>query len=450
MVRRFPSLRLAPALAVVALLLSGCSLWDDLFGSNSEPPLPGTRVAVLQGNTGLTADPAVADRPVILPEPYVNESWEQEGGSPAHAMYHLELGTSPRPVWRASVGKGNSDDAMILSQPIVVGDSVYTMDARSRVTRYRQSDGGRVWEVDLTPGDDDDDDDGYFGGGVAYADGRLFVSTGFGKVFALDSSSGQTVWEQTVSAPMRSAPTVSGGRVFVVTFDNQAFALAASDGRRLWSHTGIQEATALLGTASPAVAGGTVIIPYTSGEIYALQVENGRQIWSDSLAAVRRTDPLSDIAQIRGLPVIDRGMLYVVSHAGRTVAYDLRRGARIWERDVGGTQTPWAAGEFIFMLTKDSELLCLTRDGGVIRWVTALPQFDDPEDRDDPINWHGPVLAGDRLIVAGSNGDAYSISPYTGKILGHVSLPDGAAVEPVVAKSTLYFISIDADIEAMR
>ena len=142
---------------------------------------------------------------------------------------------------------------------------------------------------------------------------------------------------------MRAAPTVSGGRVFVLTFDNQTFALAASDGRTLWTHTGIQESTNLLGTASPAVSGGTVIIPYSSGEIYALQVENGREIWSDSLAALRRTDPLADIAQIRGLPVIDRGIVYVVSHAGRTVAFDLKRGSRIWEREFGGTETPWAA-----------------------------------------------------------------------------------------------------------
>lgn len=446
MIRPLPFLRLVSTLAL-ALALSGCSLWDDMFGGSSEPPLPGTRIAVLQGNTGLEADPSVADRPIILPAPYVNESWEQPGGSAAHAMYHLEIGATPRAVWRARVGKGNADDAAILSQPIVVGDSVYTMDARSRVTRYRQSDGNKVWEVDLTPGDDED---GYFGGGVAYADGRLFVTTGFGTVFALDSGSGQVVWEQKLRTPMRSAPTVSGGRVFVVTFDNQSYALAAADGRRLWSHTGIQEATALLGTASPAVSGGTVIVPYTSGEIFALQVENGRQIWSDSLAAVRRTDPLSDIAQIRGLPVIDRGMVFVVSHAGRTVAYDLRRGIRIWEREVGGTQTPWAAGDYLYLLTNDNELLCLTREEGAIRWVSPLPQFDDPEDRDDPITWHGPVLAGDRLIVAGSNGDAYSISPYSGQILGHIRLPDGAAVEPIVAQSTLYFISDDADLEAMR
>ncbi len=435
------------ALSVAAGLLSGCGMFDGLFGSSEPPPLPGTRVAVIQGNSGLAADPTVAGERILLPEPYVNGGWEQPGGSPAHAMYHLALGDAPREIWSASIGEGNDDDAAILSQPVVVGDVVFTMDARSTVTAYRQGDGGQFWEVDL---EQENEDDGFFGGGIAYEAGRLFVNTGFGYVFALDAKNGQEIWHYDLKTPMRAAPTVSGGRVFVVTIDNQAFALAANDGRKLWDHTGIQEAANLLGTASPTVSGGTVIIPYSSGEIYALQVENGREIWSDSLAALRRTDPLADIAQIRGLPVIDRGFLYVVSHAGRTVAFDLKRGSRIWEREFGGTETPWAAGDYLYMLTNDDELVCLTRETGKVRWVTPLPQFEDPEDKSGVITWTGPVLASDRLIVAGSLGEAYAISPYTGEIIGVIELPSGAAVAPIVANNTLYFISDEADIVALR
>jgi outer membrane protein assembly factor BamB len=193
-----------------------------------------------------------------------------------------------------------------------------------------------------------------------------------------------------------------------------------------------------------------VIVAYTSGEIYALQVETGRVVWADSLAAVRRIDPLSDIAQVRGLPVIDRGLVFVVSHAGRTAAIDLRRGNRIWERDLGGTETPWAAGDFLYLVTNEAELVCLTREEGAVRWVTSLPRYLDPEDREDPITWYGPILASDRLIVAGSHGEAYAVSPYDGQIIGVIDLPSGAAVSPVLANSTLYFVSTDADIEALR
>lgn len=428
-------------------LLAGCDTLNEVFGVEQEEALPGTRIAVIQGNTGLAPDPEVAERPIVLPEPYINGGWPQAGGSTAHAMYHLALSDAPQRIWSVGIGEGNEDDAALLAQPIVVGDTVFTMDSRATIAARRQSDGGAFWEVDLTP---EDDDDGFFGGGLGFDDGTLYVTTGFGKVYALEGTSGAIKWERALPAPMRAAPTISGGRVFVVTLDNQSFALAAADGRVLWDHTGIQEPASILGTASPAVSGSVVIVPYTSGEIYALQVENGRVIWSDSLAAVRRTDPLSDIAQVRGLPVIDRGLVFIVSHAGRTAAIDIRRGSRIWEREVGGTETPWAAGEFLYLVTNEAELVCLTREEGAVRWVTALPRYQDPEDKEDIITWYGPLLASDRLIVAGSHGEAYAVSPYDGKIIGVIDLPSGAAITPVLANNTLYFVSSDADLEALR
>ena len=91
----------------------------------------------------------------------------------------------------------------------------------------------------------------------------------------------------------------------------------------------------------------------------------------------------------------------------------------------------------------------LTSDGR-IRWVRQLPRFEDPEDQLGLIHWFGPVLAGDRLILAGTNGIAVSISPYTGEILGELDLPGVPAVSPVVAGNTLYFLTESATLIALR
>jgi hypothetical protein len=60
------------------------------------------------------------------------------------------------------------------------------------------------------------------------------------------------------------------------------------------------------------------------------------------------------------------------------------------------------------------------------------------------------VLAGDRLIVLASNGEALSISPYTGQALGRIEMPDGSYIAPIVADKTLYVLTNDADLIAMR
>lgn len=434
------------AVLALGLLLAGCESVGDLFEAKEER-LPGERIAILATDRGLQPDPQIADEPVRLAEPYVNPAWTQAGGSPAHAMYHLALGDSPRRTWSADVGDGSDDDRQLLAQPLVVENVVYAMDSLSLVTAFEAASGRVIWRQDLEP---EDEDAGYFGGGIAYDNGRIFVSTGFARVFALDAASGEVLWQTPVAAPMRAAPTATDGRVFVVTLDNETVALAAEDGTTLWTHSGLQEDAGLIGGASPAVSGSTVVAPYSSGEIVGLLAENGRVLWSDSLSAVARIDPLGDIAQIRGAPVIDRGIVFAISHAGRMIAIDLRQGLRAWEAEVGGTEMPWVGGDYVFAVTNDAQLVALTRREGRVRWVLPLPRYEDPDDQEDPIQWAGPVLASDRLILAGSNGQALSVSPYTGELLGAIELPDDVRIAPVVADGALYFVTEGGSLVAYR
>jgi len=444
----FPSLscRVKRVLLPSCLLLavSACG-W---FGEEEEPPLPGQRIAILAYERGLRADPDVADVVVQLPEPYVNTDWAQAGGSAAHAMYHLSLSANPRRVWSADVGEGSGDVAQILAQPIVVADTVYTMDARSLVSAFAADSGARRWQVDL---EDEDEDAGFFGGGIsADGNGKIFAATGFARIIALDAASGEKLWIHKAPSPIRGAPAVSDGRVFAVTIDNQLLVLNAETGERLWNHVGVQETAGLVGSASPAVARNTVVVPYSSGEVMALLTDDGRQVWSENLSAIRRLDPLGDIAQVRGLPVIDRDLVFAISHAGRMLAVDLRQGARAWQAELGGVQMPWAAGDFLYLVTNDSQLVCLLRRDGRIRWVTPLPRFADPEEQEEPIRWRGPVLAGDRLVIAGSHGEVLSVSPYDGQPVGFISLGDGVAVSPVVANNSLYLVTNGGELIAYR
>ncbi|MGK4422388.1 PQQ-binding-like beta-propeller repeat protein, partial [Klebsiella pneumoniae] len=52
-----------------------------------------------------------------------------------------------------------------------------------------------------------------FGGGVAFADGKVFVSSGYRFVAALDAATGRTLWRTDTSSPVHGAPTVANGKV---------------------------------------------------------------------------------------------------------------------------------------------------------------------------------------------------------------------------------------------
>jgi outer membrane protein assembly factor BamB len=419
---------------------------DSWFGGSTKVPIPGERVAVLQQEQAIEADPRLASLAVKLPAPVLNADWPQPGGTPAHTMQHL-AGDGFAVAWRANAGSGGGRDGRISAPPIVADGHVFVMDAGTRLSAFDAARGTRQWTFDVEP---DGDSAGGFGGGVTYDRGRLYVTTGYAQVIALDAGTGKEIWRQTLTAPLRAGPTVGGGRVIAVSVDNQVHALDAATGRKQWTHTGVAEAAGIYGGASPAMDGNTVIAALSSGELFALRADNARVLWADSLSGLLRTGAVGALSDIRGLPVIDRGQVFAASHGGRMVAIDLRSGVRLWEQNFGSLYAPWVAGDFVFVTTLEAQLLCVTRRDGRVRWARTLQRYRDEKARRGPIVWTGPVLVGDKLFLVNSQGDAVVISPTNGEALSTFSLPGAVSVMPIVANKIVYVLTDDAELVALH
>ncbi len=432
------------------LALSGCESLTEpgaIFGDPIKPPLPGERISVLKHHRSLNPDPEFAEMEILLPAPSPNTDWPQAGGYANHAMHHVEINDNINRAWSADAGSGASDEVRLVGSPIVAGGRVFAMDSQSNVSAFDAKTGKRVWRTSLTPNDEDDD---HISGGLAFEAGKVYITTGFAQVISLDAKDGKILWRKMLAGPMRSAPTARGGRVFAITVDSRLYALNGTTGEELWTYSGIAEVASLLGGASPAVDSGVVVAPFSSGELVALKAENGRVLWTDSLATTRRTDVVSTLAHIRGRPIIDRGRVFAISHGGMMVSIDLRSGRRIWGKEIGGLSNPWVAGNYIFLLTNDAEVAAVSRESGSIHWVTGLPQFEDPDTKDHPIVWNGPLLASDRLLVASSIGEVYAVSPYDGRVMGKVDMPSGISVPPIIANRSVYFLANNATLVAYR
>ncbi|MGH7087461.1 MAG: PQQ-binding-like beta-propeller repeat protein [Stellaceae bacterium] len=440
-----PLSRVALVLALAGTL-GACGWIGGLF-EEAKDPLPGQRISVLSLEKPLEPDRAADRTAVRLPPPYENPAWPDAGGYPDHAMYHLALAADPKQAWDSNAGEGANDYGRVTAQPVIADGRAFTMDALDVVSAFDTKAGRRLWRFDPEPKNADDQT---YGGGIAATDGRVYLTTGYGEALALDAATGKVIWRKPLTAPSHGAPTVAEGRVFCITVENQLEVLAATDGRLLWTQSGLPESASLLGAASPAVQGPIVVVPYSSGEIFGLRVENGRVLWQDNLARARPLGGANSIADVRGQPVIDRDRVYAVSNSGLMVAIDLRTGDRIWEQEIGSTHAPWAAGDYVYVLAGDNSLVCLRRRDGKVRWVRDLPRYADPEKHANALTWTGPVLAGNRLIVVSSNGEALSISPYTGAPLGTVDFGNPVFVSPVVANNTLYVLTDAADLIALR
>lgn len=434
--------RTAVVLSMTALSIAAC----DMFAGPTKAPLQGERISVMGEDRGLEADPRLSEMQIQLPPAVDNAAWPQPGGLPTHSMQHLAA-NGFAVAWRSSIGSGSGRSGRIASPPVVADGRVFAMDAGTKLTALDAASGSRLWTFDVEP---EKDSAGGSGGGVTYDRGKLFVGTGYAQVIALDAETGKEIWRQTLTAPLRTGPTVGAGRLFATTVDNQVHALDLATGRRQWAHSGITETAGFYGGSSPAVEGAIAIAAFSSGEIFALRADNGRVLWSDSLAGALRADPVSSMADIHGLPVVDHGQVFAASNAGRVVAIDLRSGGRIWDQNFGSLSTPWLAGDFIFMVTVDAELVCITRRDGRIRWVSRLRQFRNEKEKRGRIIWTGPVLAGSKLFVANSEGEALTVSPLNGEVDSRIRLSGPVFVSPIVANHTTYVLTDDGDLVALR
>jgi outer membrane protein assembly factor BamB len=435
------------ALLAGAAFLAGCSEGTWL-GETQAPPLPGERKPVLLIEDQLSADPRLAQLNVTLPPAARNADWPQVGGVATHVMQHLDAAGALEVAWRAGIGSGAGGRTRLLAGPVVAGGRVFVVDTDGMVTAVDAAGGDRVWQ--FYP-EDVEEVDRLAGGAAAYDGGRLFAVTGNGMVFGLDAAAGTELWRRQIRAPIRSAPTVAEGRVLVPTADGQLFALDEASGELIWQHAGLFEQTGLLGGASPAVADGIVVAAYASGEVVALSLATGQQLWSESVLRPRRTLAIGTIADIVSDPVISGQRVFVAGMSGEMAALDLQRGVRDWTAEATSIQTPWVAGNFIFLLTERNELVCMVDQGGYIRWVTALPSLVDPENPDSrQIRWVGLVLVSDRLLLASSEGDLISVSPFTGEVRSTVELGDGVSVAPAVAGGTVFFLTDGAQLVAIR
>lgn len=433
--------------AALALSIAGCGV----LGGSDKPkqtPTIGKRTAILSNaENGAEVDPTISELAVLLPAATRNTAWAQPGGTASKNIGHVALGDSLSLAWRAQIA-GSSTRARLASAPVAAEGKVYSYDTSARVHAFDLASGNRIWTADLSV--DGDGKTSVFGGGVTIDGDRVYATTGVGEVAALNAADGEVIWRVKPAGPLRGSPTVAFNAAYVMTQDNQLYALSAADGAVQWSKQGTTGQAGVFGVAAPAVGQGTIVAGYSSGELNAYRYENGRELWSDALARTRITTSVATLSDIDADPIIDRSRVYALGEGGRMAAYDLKVGQRIWEINIAGITTPALAGEWLFVLTDDARMLCIARSTGKVRWIAQLQRWRDEKDKQGAISWTGPVLAGNRLIAAASDGQVAAISPNEGAINILFDVGSAVSVPPIVVDNTLIILDDSGRISAYR
>jgi outer membrane protein assembly factor BamB len=432
---------------VAVLALTACSKKTQILSGEREGIREVLQSEAARAQTDVTPENQV--RPVALPAATVNADWRQRIGSPATRTAHPALGRAPQLAWTVNIGAGDGRRVRITADPVVAQGRVFTLDAEAQVAAVSTA-GQLLWTTDLTPANDNSSNAS--GGGLAYGDGKLFVSSGFGRLTALDPATGAVVWQQELGSTGTGNPAVLDGLVYVVAGDDVAWALETDTGRIAWQLSGTPDIHNVLGGPAPAITDKYVVFAFGAGELQGAFRQGGLRLWDAQIAGERLGVASARVDDITGDPVVVGDRIYTGSHSGRMVALSLGSGNRLWTAEEGPLNPVWPAGDSVFMVTDRNELVRLSTEDGTRIWGHELPLFADrkPKRQAEIVGHFGPILAGGQLILASGDGQLRFFDPASGQLTGARNLPGGATSNPVVAGNTLYVVSKKGQLLAFR
>ncbi len=81
---------------------------------------------------------------------------------------------------------------------------------------------------------------------------------------------------------------------------------------------------------------------------------------------------IADFLSIRALPVVVNGLVYAISMGGLLVCNDVPTGRRVWERQIAGEETPYIAGDWMFVISAEQQIGAININDGRIAWITPV------------------------------------------------------------------------------
>lgn len=290
---------------------------------------------------------------------------------------------------------------------------------------------------------------------LSLADGTLFFGEWSDQLYALDATTGEERWLQSLAGSIiYSAPAVERGLVVIGTDEGEIFALDTEDGAIEWA---FQDANNI--AASPTIHDGTVFISDSRGTLYGIGLGNGTEQWryetdenTVSVAAPAVTGSLAIFGSTTfrsGLPT-DQGYLYSKDTigsidreetTGTLHAVDIESGSERWTFDVeqGVLSSPSIDRQKAYVGGFDGRVYAITIESGGQEWVFETDNviFSTPAVTDN----HAYVTSTDKHIYAVNkdSGEKDWLFPTNGRI----------TASPVVTNEAVFLHSHDQQVYAL-
>jgi len=350
---------------------------------------------------------ALACAPALKTGPQRQESgWPAYLGNQRHdAAAHETLNPDPRPLWRASMGRG------VRGSP-ALGESVVA---------------------------------------VGTADKNLVL---------VDRASGDVLWRSHLDGSVRAGPLLDEDRLYVATESQpqgRVYAIRLRDGRQLW------RAPAGSVTAPLAFDGEAIYAGTEEGQVLRLEPERGKVEWRRPLSGAVRAGPLvtpSDTlflldrqtgavraqrslpGAVLATPATDGRRVFLATTNGRIVAVDVASWSVVWDRDAGDAVygAPALVADTLFVLARDGQL-----------WLIPVDAPDNATSHTlDIVATAGPTPLASGVLVGSVSGEVLLVDPRSGAIRWRAQVAGPIEEPPLVRDRQVVVIAGRGNIHTYR
>lgn len=231
--------------------------------------------------------------------------------------------------------------------PVVDGELVYIAGYDGKVYALNTSAGAERW---IYPRQGNLHS---FVGGLAISQGKLYIGSVGGIIYALDAENGDLIWEYEIGEQLWATPAVDGDTLYIGSFDKKLYAIDTTTGEEKWQQPFEAEGPII---STPVVDGGIVYVGSFDRHIYALDAASGELIWQ--FTETEGNGENTPQKWFWASPVVYNGTIYAANTDGRVYIIDAEDGSLITVIDLGSavSSTPAVANDKVFIATEDGNI----------------------------------------------------------------------------------------------
>ena len=368
--------------SVLLLLISGCSTFQEWFGSEEED----------------------ATAPVELER--------------------IDTKVKLKKQWSAKIGDGQGDGFYKIT-PTLVDGVLYVASSDGEVAAISAADGDRLWRVEL---------ERPLSGGVGYHDRSLYLGGADGSVLQLSANDGVVEWEAAVSGEVLAAPAVSDDWVIVQTYDGKLLGFRPGADEPAWTFTSDVPVLTLRGTSTPSLVGDNAIAGFGDGKVVAVDVNSGNVSWESRIGVPQGSSEIDRIVDIDGAMTQQGVELFVASYQGRVAALDSRTGRKLWQQNVSSVTGTHVGFGNVYVADVDGTLSAFLRTGQGVRWQNIELGYRQLS-RPTPVSSY--------VATVDFDGYLHLLSQVDGQIVGRTKIGGDAARADMIADSGRLIIFAD-------